>query len=70
LGIASAHDRVTSTPAAQAFFDALPHGEFLSLTDCEHEILIETDATRAWFWRAFDAFMEEPALTPLPVSQE
>lgn len=69
LGIASAHDRVTSTPAAQAFFDALPHGEFLALADCEHEILIETDATRAWFWRAFDAFMAEPELTPLPISQ-
>jgi lysophospholipase len=59
LGIASAHDRVTSTQAAQAFFDAVPHGEFLSLSDCEHEILIETDAIRAWFWRAFDAFMAE-----------
>ena len=70
LGIASAHDRVTSTPVAQAFFDALPHGEFLAIADCEHEILIETDETRAWFWRAFDAFMAEPALTPLPASQE
>ncbi|MBS7805691.1 alpha/beta hydrolase [Rhizobiales bacterium TNE-4] len=70
LGVASAQDRVTSTPAAQAFFDALPHGEFLVLADCEHEILIETDATRAWFWRAFDAFMAEPALTPWPASQE
>ena len=59
LGIASAHDRVTATAAAQLFFDSLPHGEFLSLSDCEHEILIETDATRAWFWRAFDAFMAE-----------
>ena len=69
LGVASTHDRVTSTPAAQAFFDGLPHGEFLSLADCEHEILIETDMTRAWFWRAFDAFMAEPELTPLPISQ-
>lgn len=70
LGIASAHDRVTSTPVAQAFFDALPHGEFLALADCEHEILIETDATRAWFWRAFDAFMAEAELTPSQASQE
>jgi lysophospholipase len=62
LGIASAHDRVTSTPVAQAFFDTLPHGEFLTLSDCEHEILIETDTTRAWFWRAFDAFMAEPEI--------
>lgn len=69
LGIASAHDRVTSTPAAQAFFDTLPHGEFLALADCEHEILIETDVTRAWFWRAFDAFMAEPAVTPSQASQ-
>ena len=60
LGIASAQDRVTSTPVAQAFFDRLPQGEFLALRDCEHEILIETDTIRAWFWRAFDAFMAEP----------
>ena len=60
LGIASAQDRVTSTPVAQAFFDRLPHGEFLVLNECEHEILIETDPVRAWFWRAFDAFMAEP----------
>lgn len=70
LGLASAHDRVTSTLAAQAFFDALPHGEFLTLADCEHEILIETNTTRAWFWRAFDAFMAEPAVTPLLAFQE
>lgn len=69
LGVASARDRVTSTPAAQAFFDTLPHGEFLALADCEHEILIETDQTRAWFWRAFDAFMAEPELMPSQVSR-
>lgn len=64
LGVASAHDRVTSTLAAQAFFDAAPHGEFLSLADCEHEILIETDAVRTRFWQAFDDFMARDALSP------
>lgn len=68
LGVASAHDRVTSTLAAQAFFDALPHGEFLSLADCEHEILIETDAVQSRFWRAFDDFMARDALNPARVS--
>lgn len=64
LGVASAHDRVTSTLAAQAFFDALPHGQFLALADCEHEILIETDHIRGQFWRAFDEFMACDALSP------
>ncbi|WP_406858570.1 alpha/beta hydrolase [Alsobacter sp. KACC 23698] len=50
-------DRVTSTAAALAHGAALPNARTVTLADCAHEVLLETDAVRARFWAAFDAFL-------------
>jgi lysophospholipase len=49
-------DRIVLTEAERAFAKRLPHGTFVAFEDSEHEILMENDAIRARFWKAFAEF--------------
>lgn len=51
------HDRIVLTEATRAFAARLPHGKYIELEDAEHEMLMEHDAVRARFWKAFDGFL-------------
>jgi lysophospholipase len=53
--VAAGHDRLVSTEAQSAAATRLPHGRYVEIPDALHEILMETDALRAPFWREFDA---------------
>lgn len=55
LLIGAGHDRIVDVNAAREFAPRLPHGTYLELA-CEHEMLMENDAVRAQFWKAFDGF--------------
>ena len=57
LVIAAGRDPVVSTPAIERFAARLKTGSALILPTARHEILMETDAIRAQFWAAFDAFI-------------
>lgn len=57
LVIAAGLDPVVSTPAIERFAARLKTGPALVLPTARHEILMETDAIRARFWAAFDAFI-------------
>ncbi|MGO4736074.1 alpha/beta hydrolase [Bosea sp. 2KB_26] len=57
LVIAAGRDPVVSTPAIERFAARLKTGSALILPTARHEILMETDAVRAQFWAAFDAFV-------------
>jgi len=57
LIIGAGRDRVVDTAAAREFASHLPHGQYLEFEDAEHEIMMETDAIRARFWKAFDDFV-------------
>lgn len=58
LIVGAGKDRIVDTKATRKFAARLPHGKYLEFTDAEHEILMENDAIRARFWRAFDAFVD------------
>jgi lysophospholipase len=53
------HDRICITDDARRFAARMPHGVYLELAGCEHEILMERDVFRAQFWDAFDRFMQK-----------
>ena len=57
LVIAAGLDPVVSTPAIERFAARLKTGSALVLPTARHEILMESDAIRAQFWAAFDAFI-------------
>ncbi len=57
LVIAAGRDPIVSTPAIERFAARLKTGQALVLTQARHEILMESDAIRAQFWSAFDAFI-------------
>ncbi len=59
LIVAGEDDPICSTPALMRFARELPHGTLVTVPGARHEILMETDALRARFWDAFDAFMAE-----------
>ncbi|MBI3676809.1 MAG: alpha/beta hydrolase [Proteobacteria bacterium] len=50
-------DRIVDTQAEREFVKRLPHGTYLELRESEHEILMEADAIRQQFWKAFDEFV-------------
>ncbi|WP_066477079.1 alpha/beta hydrolase [Bosea sp. WAO] len=66
LVIAAGRDPVVSTPAIERFAARLKTGSALVLPTARHEILMESDAIRAQFWAAFDAFVpgEQPEVSP------
>ncbi len=51
-------DRICLTPATRAFASRMPNGKYIEIADARHEILMELDAIRAQFWKAFDSFVE------------
>jgi len=57
LFIAGPQDRITDTQATERFVAHLRNGKLLKLQDAEHEILLERDALRHQFWKAFDEFI-------------
>ena len=59
----SDRDPVCSTPAITRLAKALPNARSIVMQGARHEILMETDATLARFWEAFDDFVAE---TPQP----
>lgn len=57
LALLAGDDRVVSTRSAEAFLSRMKVGRAVILPKARHEILMETDAIRARFWAAFDAFV-------------
>lgn len=57
LILAAGADTVVSSRASQALANRMRGASAIELMGARHEILMETDATRALFWRAFDAFV-------------
>lgn len=50
-------ERIVSNPAMEWFNQALPNATLVDIDEARHEILNETDAVRATFWREVDAFL-------------
>jgi lysophospholipase len=57
LIVAAGDDTVVSSGAIETFAARLPNGSCRVIKGARHEILQETDAHRAEFWAAFDAFV-------------
>jgi lysophospholipase len=57
LMVAAGDDTVVSSAAIADFAARLPNGSCRVINGARHEILQETDAHRAEFWAAFDAFV-------------
>lgn len=57
LALLAGEDRVVSSRSAETFMSRMKVGRALTLPCARHEILMETDAVRAQFWAAFDAFI-------------
>jgi lysophospholipase len=61
LIMAAGEDPVCATAAITAFAENLRSGPAVLIPEARHEILMESDAIRAAFWAAFDAFLGEDA---------
>lgn len=57
LMFAAGQDTVVSTRATEEFAMRLKVGTHVLIPEAKHEILQETDAVRARFWSAFDAYL-------------
>ena len=57
LVIAAGDDPIVATPVVERFASRLKTGSALVIARSRHEIVMETDAIRAAFWAAFDAFI-------------
>jgi lysophospholipase len=57
LILAAGADTVVSSRASQALAHRMRGASAIELIGARHEILMEIDATRTLFWRAFDAFV-------------
>lgn len=64
LALLAGDDHVVSSRAAENFLSSMKVGRALTLPGARHEILMETDAIRAQFWAAFDAFAPGSGLSP------
>jgi lysophospholipase len=53
--VAAGDDRLVDNAVSKAVTARLPHGRYVEVPGALHEILMETDALRAPFWREFDA---------------
>ncbi len=58
-------DQVCDSAAAAKLAARAPRGRHIDVPGARHEILLETDARRRVFWRAFDAVADEVAPRPL-----
>ena len=55
--VAAGEDRLVDNRALAAVAARLPRGRYVEVPGAYHEILMETDALRAPFWREFDALV-------------
>ncbi|MFZ0240336.1 MAG: alpha/beta hydrolase, partial [Desulfobacterales bacterium] len=60
LMVAAAADRVVSVAAQRRACRRLAGCRLMVIPGARHEILMETDAIRSQFWRAFDDFITHP----------
>ncbi|MGL4497029.1 MAG: alpha/beta fold hydrolase, partial [Beijerinckiaceae bacterium] len=67
LVIAAGSDEIVSTPMVERFALRLKAGSAIVIPAARHEIMMESDAIRAQFWAAFDAFVPG---SPLPEKLE
>lgn len=58
LVFGAGRDKVVRVEAVRAFAKRLPHARYVEIAEAKHEILMETDAIRAQFWKEFDAFID------------
>lgn len=58
LVFGAGRDRVVRTEATRALCQVIPNARYCEITAANHEILMETDAIRAEFWKEFDSFMD------------
>jgi lysophospholipase len=65
LAIGAGRDRIVVTAATRDFVKRLPNASYVEFEDSEHEILMESDAIRARFWSAFDAFVSARLTEPV-----
>ena len=56
LALLAGEDTVVSSRSAENFLSRMKVARALTLQGARHEIMMETDAIRAQFWAAFDAF--------------
>ena len=66
LIVDAGHDRITLNHATRRLAKLLPDAAYIEIANSEHEILMETDAIRAQFWAAFDAFINAQLETAKP----
>jgi len=59
--LTAGHDRICDSQAAARLAARAPLGRHVEVPGAHHEILLETDARRQVFWRAFDDVAEEVA---------
>jgi len=64
LMVAAGTDRVVSVAAQKSGCRRLPNCRLLIISEARHEILMETDAIRTRFWKAFDAFIANQPVQP------
>ena len=57
LLIGAAKDRIVMTAETKALAARLPHARYIEIAGAGHELLMETDAIRAQWWRAVDDFL-------------
>lgn len=57
LIVVGSDDKVVSIPAIARFANRLKAGRMILISGARHELLQETDAIRAQFWAAFNAFV-------------
>jgi lysophospholipase len=59
--VTAGEDRICDSRAAARLAARAPNGRHVDVPGAHHEILLETDARRQVFWRAFDTLAEEVA---------
>lgn len=57
LVLQAAEDKIVSNRRMEAFFARVPHARIEPIAGARHEIMRETDDTRATFWRHADAVL-------------
>ncbi len=62
LVMAAEQERIVSVAATQRLARAIPNAAYIGLADARHEVLMETDATRALFWQRVDGFLSQYGL--------
>ncbi len=59
LVVGAGKDRICQTAQTKALAARLPAGEYVEISDSEHELMMERNPIRAQFWAAFDTFMKK-----------